>query len=268
MTEDEATPRVRGEGRVALVGWGRLRAWLVAAPAYPANAADLRSVDVLGLRLPVRATIAIVAVTLVLLLDYHGRIEGLVSAVLGAPETAAELKRVQSVGRLFTLGVVPLLIVLLLLRDRPSRYGVRLGDWRAGAAIAVAGCALMTPIVLAIARVPAFSAYYAPQAASPLSVVLTTALEAIPAEFFFRGFLMFALLRVMGPIAVLVATLPFAFAHLGKPEVEVLSTVAGGLAYGWLDWRTGSVLWSGLAHTFVLSLVVIAAGAASSSPAG
>ena len=265
MTEGEGQAGTR---RTVLAGVGRLRAWLAAAPPYPANAGDLRSVDLLGLRLPVRATIAIVTVTLVLLLDYHGRIEGLVAAVLGAPETAAELKRVQSVGRLITLGVVPLLVVVLLLRDRPSRYGVRLGDWRAGAAIAVAGCALMTPIVLAVARVPAFTDYYAPQAASPMSVTLTTALEVIPAEFFFRGFLMFALLRVMGPVAVLVATLPFAFAHLGKPEVETLSTVAGGLAYGWLDWRTGSVLWSGLAHTFVLSLVVVAAGAAAGSPTG
>ncbi len=265
MTEGEGQAGTR---RTVLVGVGRLRAWLAAAPPYPANAGDLRSVDLLGLRLPVRATIAIVTVTLILLLDYHGRIEGLVAAVLGAPETAAELKRVQSVGRLIMLGVVPLLVVLLLLRDRPSRYGVRLGDWRAGAAIAVAGCALMTPIVLAVARVPAFTDYYAPQAASPMSVTLTTALEVIPAEFFFRGFLMFALLRVIGPVAVVVATLPFAFAHLGKPEVETLSTVAGGLAYGWLDWRTGSVLWSGLAHTFVLSLVVVAAGAAAGSPAG
>ena len=265
MTDGGAT-RARGGGR-AVVGVARLRTWLAAAPAYPANAGDLRSVDVLGLRLPVRATIAIVTVTLVLLLDYHGRIDALVVGVLGTPETGAELKRVQSVGRLIMLGVVPLLVVLLLLRDRPARYGVRLGDWRAGAAIAVAGCVLMTPIVLAVARVPAFSAYYAPQATSPLSVTLTTALEVIPAEFFFRGFLMFALLRVVGPVAVVIATLPFAFAHLGKPEVETLSTVAGGLAFGWLDWRTGSVLWSGLAHTWILSLVVIAAGAAAPLPA-
>jgi membrane protease YdiL (CAAX protease family) len=265
VTEGRATG-ARGAGR-AIAGVARLRTWLAAAPAYPASAGDLRSVDVLGLRLPVRATIAIVTVTLILLLDYHGRIDTLATALLGAPATAAELKRVQSVGRLLMLGVVPLLVVLLMLRDRPSRYGVRLGDWRAGAAIALAGCALMTPIVLSIARVPAFSAYYAPQATSPLGVTLTTALEVIPAEFFFRGFLMFALLRIVGPIAVPIAALPFAFAHLGKPEIETLSTLAGGLAYGWLDWRTGSVLWSGLAHTWILTLVVLAAGAVAPVPA-
>jgi membrane protease YdiL (CAAX protease family) len=139
------------------------------------------------------------------------------------------------------------------------------GDWRAGLGIALAGCAVMTPVVIALARVDAFAAYYAPQGASAPEVLLTTALEVIPAEFFYRGFLLFALLRVVGPIAVVIATLPFAFAHLGKPEVETLSTLGGGLLYGWLDWRTGSVLWSGLAHTWLLSLVVIAAAATGTS---
>jgi membrane protease YdiL (CAAX protease family) len=246
----------------------RLHAWLVAAPAYPANADDLRSIEVVGLRVPIRATIAVVAVTLLLVLDFHGSIDGLVSSVLAThPATAPDLKRLQSIGRLVLLGVVPLLLVMLAMRDRPSRYGVAIGDWRAGIAIGLAGCALMTPIVLAVARVPSFTAYYGPQAASPLGVALTSALEVLPAEFFFRGFLMFALLRVTGPIAVVIATVPFAFTHLGKPEVETLSTVAGGLAFGWLDWRTGSVLWSGLAHAWILSLVVIAAGAAGPVPA-
>ncbi len=123
----------------------------------------------------------------------------------------------------------------------------------------------MTPVVLALVRLPAFAGYYAPQSTAPLDVVLTTALEVIPAEFFYRGFLLFALLRVAGPIAVVIATLPFAFAHLGKPEVETLSTLGGGLLYGWLDWRTGSVLWSGLAHTWILSLAVIGAGLTAAS---
>jgi len=244
---------------------GRLRAWLGAAPAYPADARDRRTVDLLGLRLPVRATVAVLAVSMILLLDYHGRIDGLVEALLGPfGSSVAEAKRVQGLARLVLLGALPLLIVLLGFRDRPSRYGLKAGDWRAGAAIAIAGCALMTPVVVAITRVPAFAGYYGPQAAGPLDVVLTTALEVIPAEFLYRGFLLFALLRVIGPFAVVIATLPFAFAHLGKPEVETLSTLGGGLLYGWLDWRTGSVIWSGLAHTWILSLAVIAAGTVAS----
>jgi hypothetical protein len=69
------------------------------------------------------------------------------------------------------------------------------GDWRAGLVIGFAGCAVMTPIVLALVRLPAFAGHDARQATAPLDVVLTTALEVLPAEFFFRGFLLFALLR-------------------------------------------------------------------------
>jgi membrane protease YdiL (CAAX protease family) len=239
----------------------RLQAWLAQGPTYPASAGDLRAVTVLGLRLPVRATVAVVAVALILLLDYHGRLNDLVSAVTGVAMVApADAKRVQSIARLVLLGVIPLALVVTVMRDRPERYGIQLGEARAGLAMALAGCALMTPVVLALARQPAFAGYYAAQATDAPGVLLTTALEVLPAEFFFRGFLLFALLRVIGPIAVVIATLPFAFAHLGKPEIETLSTLGGGLLYGWLDWRTGSVLWSGLAHTWILALVVIAAG--------
>jgi membrane protease YdiL (CAAX protease family) len=238
----------------------RLRAWLGDAPACAADAADLRCVEILGLRLPVRASIAVVVVALLLLLDYHRHVDDLITAITGwDAASTADAKRIQGIGRMLLLGGVPLLVVLVGFRDRVSRYGLRMGDWRAGASIGLGIALVMTPVVLVVARIPSFAAYYAPQGAAPGDVFLTSALDVVPAEFFFRGFLLFALLRVVGPIAVLIATLPFAFAHLGKPEVETLSTLGGGLVYGWLDWRTGSVLWSALAHTWILGLVVIAA---------
>jgi membrane protease YdiL (CAAX protease family) len=247
----------------------RLRAWIMTSPSYPARPADLRTVSLLGLQLPLRATVAVLAVSLILLLDYHGRIDGFVEALLGPfGDGMAAAKRVQSLGRLILEGVVPLVLILLVLRDRPSRYGLRAGDWRVGVAIAFTGCAVMTPVVLALVRLPVFAGYYAPQAAPPIDVLLTTALEVVPAEFFYRGFLLFALVRVVGPIGVVIATLPFAFVHLGKPEIETLSTLGGGLLYGWLDWRTGSVLWSGLAHTWILAIAVVAAGAVVGLPTG
>ena len=249
-----------GAGGAAIA---RLRAWLVAAPAYPPAEGDLRTVELLGLRVPVRATAAVLLVALLLLLDYHGQVTSLVAALTGwSTASDADFKRVQAVGRVLLLAGVPLLAVVVGFRDRPARYGLQAGDWRAGIAIALGGAVSMTPVVLAIAHIPAFTAYYAPQAAAPAQVLLTTALDVLPAEFFFRGFLLFALLRAVGPMAVVLATLPFAFSHLGKPEVETLSTLGGGILYGWLDWRTGSVVWSGLAHAWILGLVVLAAGAA------
>ena len=65
----------------------------------------------------------------------------------------------------------------------------------------------------------------------------------------------------IGPVGVLVATMPFIFVHLGKPELELFSTLAGGPIYGWLAWRTRSILWGTIGHVYILSLVTVAAAA-------
>ena len=123
----------------------------------------------------------------------------------------------------------------------------------------LAGCVVMTPIVLAFAGLPDVRAYYAPSAAPVGEVLVTNALELSAAEFAFRGFLMLTLVRVIGPLGVVVAALPFVFGHLGKPELELFSTLAGGLVYGWLAWRTRSIVWGAIGHTYILSLVTVAA---------
>ena len=60
-------------------------------------------------------------------------------------------------------GLVPLLVVVVGFRDRPSRYGLTLGEWRWGSALMLVGCAVMTPIVLWFATLPDVRAYYAPE---------------------------------------------------------------------------------------------------------
>jgi membrane protease YdiL (CAAX protease family) len=77
----------------------------------------------------------------------------------------------------------------------------------------------------------------------------------------FRGFLLFVLLRRIGPLALVVVQVPFIFSHIGKPELELWSTFIGGSVFAWLDWRTGSVLWSALGHVYVLTLMLVAVGA-------
>jgi membrane protease YdiL (CAAX protease family) len=117
----------------------------------------------------------------------------------------------------------------------------------------------MTPIVLWFASMPDVRAFYAPSAAPILDLVVTNTLDLTATEFLFRGLLMLTLVRAIGPLGVVVATLPFVFAHLGKPELELFSTLAGGLVYGWLTWRTGSILWGAVGHVYILTLVTVAA---------
>lgn len=228
-------------------------------PAYPATEPDRREVDALGLRLPWRATVAIAVVTAVVLLDFSRTLFPADLAALGRSPAGM---RVTAIERAVLFGLVPLAVVVLAFRDRPSRYGVTIGDWRAGISLMLIGCALMTPVVLWFATLPDVRAYYAPSAEPLPGLLLTNTLDLAAGEFLFRGFLTFALLRAIGPFGVLVATMPFVYAHLGKPELELYSTLAGGLVYGWLAWRTRSIVWGTIGHIYILSLVTVAAGGA------
>ena len=234
------------------------RAWaaMTTGPTYLSDDADLRTIDFVGLRLPVRATVVIAIVTFALLLDYSRTFFPADVLALGR---TPEMLWFTAVERAVLFGLVPLAIVLFAFRDRPSRYGITLGDWRWGLGLVVLGCLIMTPIVLWFATLSDVRAYYEPGAGALPEVIVTNALELTAAEFAFRGFLMMTLVRVMGPLGVVVATLPFVFGHLGKPELELFSTLGGGLVYGWLAWRTRSIVWGALGHTYILTLVTVAA---------
>ena len=216
----------------------------------------------LGLRLPWRATVAITVVTLVLLVD-HSRT--LLPDVVDSLGRSPSGMRFIAIERFVLFGLVPLAVVVFAFRDRPSRYGLAIGDWRAGAALMLIGCAVMTPLVLWFATLPDVRAYYASSVEPLPGLLFTNALDLSAGEFLFRGFLTFTLLRAIGPAGVLVATMPFVYVHLGKPELELYSTLAGGLIYGWLAWRTRSILWGTIGHVYILTLVIVAAGAAGST---
>lgn len=236
----------------------RLSARATAGPDYPPDAADLADIGVAGLRLPLRASVAIFAATAIVVADQLGFL--VPSDALGGNRplglTALTLER------LVLFLVVPVALIVAGFRDSPARYGLRLGDWRWGAGLLLAGLAVMTPIILVLSRLPEFRAYYG-DTTEPLGpLVLNHLGELIPAEFLLRGFLMFVVWRRIGPLALVIVQLPFVLTHIGKPDLELWSTFIGGPIFAWLDWRTGSILWSALGHVYVLTLMVVAVGGA------
>jgi membrane protease YdiL (CAAX protease family) len=240
--------------------WLALNVWWWRAtigPEYPPSEADKRDAYVFGLALPTRATVAILAATALLLVDY---LRLIVPAGDASGFGGLEPLKVE---RLFVFLVVPVAIVVVGFRDGLSRYGLRLGNWRWGAGLLLAGLLVMTPIILALSGLPSFRGYYGGGDPVPLGTALANNLvELIPAEFLFRGFLMFALWRRIGPLALVVVQVPFILTHIGKPDVELWSTFIGGAVFAWLDWRTGSILWSALGHVYVLTLMLVAVGGA------
>jgi membrane protease YdiL (CAAX protease family) len=229
----------------------------VAGPAYPPDASDLAEVRLFGMQLPVRATVAVLAATALLVVDH---LDWLLRA--GTSAGLGDGLQAVSVERFVLFLVVPAGIVLFGFRDGLGRYGLRLGDWRWGLGLLLAGLAVMTPIILALSGVEAFRSFYG-VVPRPVSLVLANGLvELIPAEFLLRGFLMFTLWRRIGALAIVVVQVPFVLTHFGKPDIELWSTFIGGTIFAWLDWRTGSILWSALGHVFVLTLMLLAVGGA------
>jgi membrane protease YdiL (CAAX protease family) len=204
------------------------------------------TVNLGGLVLPTRETAVIVVATLVLLVEWY-------HAFIPMGDTALS----DGIERALLYGAVPL-VALLLLGERPSAYGARIGAWRIGLLVALAAAVVVTPVIVIASGWADVHAYYHVDRLDIGRVLLAGTLELSAAEFLYRGFLMMALIRLCGPIGVVLAAIPFAFMHLGKPELETLSTIFGGIGFGWLAWRTGSVVYGAALHVYILTLVIVA----------
>jgi uncharacterized protein len=153
--------------------------------------------------------------------------------------------------------IIPLVFIIMIFRENPREYGFSLGDWKAGLVITLAGILLMTPVIWYLAKSdPGMANYYKLQVGG---LPWTTFLDLIGWEFLFRGWILFGYARKFGAEALWLQAVPFALAHISKPEVETLSTIFGGFAFGWIAWRTRSFLYPFLIHWFISTFVILVA---------
>jgi membrane protease YdiL (CAAX protease family) len=192
------------------------------------------------LRMDWKVVTAIVVSTLAIIVEHHHTIFGH-----------------EPYDRLLIYLGVPMLVILLLYRESPARYGFRLGDWKAGLVLTAVGWIGTALVMWFVARTGAFQSYYAPQADSLIPLLIGNGLDLLGWEFVFRGFLLFALYPVCGPYAIVLQAVPFTIAHLGKPELETLSCIFGGSAFGYVAWRTRSFLYPFLIHWFLTTITVL-----------
>jgi membrane protease YdiL (CAAX protease family) len=181
-----------------------------------------------------------VASTLLLIVDYYHRL------------TAHKYW-----DRILLYLIIPLIFILLVFREHPREYGFSLGDWKAGLVITLAGILLMAPVIWYLGKSdPSMTDYYEPLADG---LPWTTFLDLIGWEFFFRGWILFGYARKFGAEALWLQAVPFALAHISKPEVETLSTIFGGFLFGWIAWRTRSFLYPFLIHWFISTFIILVA---------
>ena len=157
--------------------------------------------------------------------------------------------------------IVPVAVIVLVWRENPRLYGLRLGDWRRGLPITVAGIVAMAVVIWLVGRLPDFRAYYTDSIAGRPAwrLIIDTGVDLFAWEFFCRGWLMWGLGRKYGTDAIWLQVIPFVLMHVWKPQIEQLSTIIGGAFFGILAWRTKSVVYGWLLHWFMMAWVLMVA---------
>ncbi len=146
---------------------------------------------------------------------------------------------------------LPVLTLLLVLRQNPLDSGLRWGDARTWGRYVAIVCLIAAPILFAVSRSAAFQKYYTAENFNFLSYSLANCAGLFASEYFFRGFLIFGLKRKLGEASILIQTIPFVLVHLGKPELETLSTILTGILFGYIAYRGRSFWPAFIIHLFI-----------------
>lgn len=153
--------------------------------------------------------------------------------------------------------VIPLFVILIIFRENPRNYGFSFGDWKLGITYTVLGILLMAPVIYYLGHGDASMKKYYDRFL--IGLPWTTFFDLLGWEFLFRGWILFAYARKFGHEALWLQAVPFAIAHISKPEIETVSTIFGGFAFGWVAWRTKSFIYPLLIHWFIGTFIILVA---------
>ncbi len=155
--------------------------------------------------------------------------------------------------------LVPFLLIKFVLKEKISDYGLKKGDFKFGMnSLLILFPLIALAMILPSSRMPQFRAEYPlfALAGKGFSLVLlyelVYGLYYISWEFFFRGYLLFGLKDIFGEWnAILIQTLPSVLMHIGKPDGEILASIAAGILFGKLALRGKSIYYVFLLHWFI-----------------
>lgn len=163
---------------------------------------------------------------------------------------------------------VPMLIVRFGFGHRLKEYGWHIDVpgryWLLYGAMLL----VVLPLVFYAASRPEFRAVYpfyrgafSAPAAAVLAWELVYLTQFLALEFFFRGFLVIGMGRVLGRLAVWIAVVPYCMIHYHKPPLEALAAIVAGLVLGEVAQRTGSIVGGVVVHIGVaLTMELLALG--------
>jgi membrane protease YdiL (CAAX protease family) len=160
-----------------------------------------------------------------------------------------------SLTALILFGLIPFLVIRFVFREKPSAYGVQIGDWRFGLLAAAVMAPVMIALVYPSAKDPHFLAEYplfrgaGASAGAFLQHALLYLAYYSGYEMLMRGFIQFGLRQQLGDwYAILIQTVISCLFHIGKPAGEIYASVLGGLLWGIVVFRSRSLLYVLLVH--------------------
>ena len=211
-----------------------------------------------------RAPLVLVTAAICLIIPKHfgsaesfHRFPWLVAAFSGLPYPDLHPHLFWASSKLLNYGLVPWLCIRFVLRSTLADHGVRFAWEPKVWALYAAMLALVLPLAYLVASTPAFARTYPKYAGASESLSQLLLWEAAYAfqflmlEFFFRGFLIFALSRFIGSLAIFVMIVPYAMIHLSKPLAECVGSIVTGIALGTVALRTRSIYGGVLVHSAI-----------------
>jgi Type II CAAX prenyl endopeptidase Rce1-like len=171
-------------------------------------------------------------------------------------------------------GILPALCIKLVLKGDLKSHGLR-WVWEPKIWAIYAGMvAIVLPLTYLASGTQAFLHTYPKYAGAGDSLTqfflweFAYAFQFLMLEFFFRGFLCFALARSIGSLAVFVMVVPYAMIHLNKPFAECLGAIVAGITLGTVALRSGSIFGGVAVHCVVAWTMDLAALAQKGKLAG
>ena len=163
----------------------------------------------------------------------------------------------------FLMGVFPALIVKFVFREKLADYGLTIGV----AKRTILSFLEFAPIMLIVTLLGAGDkSYYAVYPYNPLAgisygalilhSVMYFALYYVAWEFMFRGFMQLGLADSLGYLpALMIQVLASTMLHYGHPAGETFGCIVGGILWGFLCYRTRSIL-SGLGQHAIMGIAL------------
>jgi uncharacterized protein len=224
----------------------RLRRWL---PEPPADATPVE-----------RRTTTVFVVTIILLVvfQYFGKPESYRGALattfqpiyIALSGSRADMAPYAhwGVSSIVIRVLIPFAIILFWFREPLANYGWRWRGTLRHAPMYIGLYLLMLPVILWAASLGSFQLkypFYKGAAAGGATLGLYEVFygaQFLGVEFFFRGFLTFALFRRFGYNALLIMAIPYVMVHFNKPLPETFGAFGAALILGALALRAGSCI--------------------------